>query len=373
MWALIFAGISATAGVFSAVDSALSNRSILDSLERIIHYLQDLDAKLDIVIEQNKEILRKLDELPKVIRAIVQEIVDVALLEERYATIISIKLNITTLKLDKNYRITEPGWRELSGAITYLFLHENRISYLFRLLLACELALAATRNQAKPFIVSLLKSKLELLKALDTDFMQRISGELDTLKAMLDQTQYIVSHNLSNNIDDFSKLTYVKQPNRTRTVDYMERVCVTRTGHCGEEHEVCHNETRQRQEPDTPFHSARDNLVGQIEQRRAVITQMLIELKNIRSVIAEFEKYLKRVQALAALGDTVMLFHSITPVRMSAKLAALNVNVTLTAEESEVMKAYYADAPRFDASVQALLSHREVDGRFAVLTAVCPI
>src|SRR3954452_24746745 len=99
MWGLIFAGISAAASAFSAVDSALSNRSIIDSLSRVIHYLEQLDAKLDVVLQQNKEILRKLDELPRVVRAIVQEIVDVALLDERYATIQSIKLNITKLKL----------------------------------------------------------------------------------------------------------------------------------------------------------------------------------------------------------------------------------------------------------------------------------
>ncbi len=119
--ALIFAGVSAAAGAFSAVDGFLSNRSIRDSLSKIIDYLKALDAKLDEVIRENKQILEKLDELPRVIRAIVQEIVDYALLDERYATIQAIKLNITTLKLDRKYRITEPGWRELAGAITYLF------------------------------------------------------------------------------------------------------------------------------------------------------------------------------------------------------------------------------------------------------------
>ncbi|MCK1366375.1 hypothetical protein [Bradyrhizobium sp. 62] len=374
MWGLIFAGISAAASAFSAVDSALSNRSIIDSLSRVIHYLEQIDAKLDVVLQQNKEILRKLDELPRVVRAIVQEIVDVALLDERYATIQSIKLNITKLKLGKSYRITEPGWRELSGTVTYLFLHENRISYLFRLILACELALAATRNEAKPFIIALLQGKLDLLRALETDFKQRLASELDTLKSMLDQTQYIVSHNLSNSLDDFSKLIYVKQPDRMRTIQYSERVCHTKIGHCGEEHEVCHDEPRQRQEPDTPFHSARDNFVSQIEQRRAIIIAMLNDLKNVRSVIAEFEKYLKRVNELHAHSPNVMLFHSITSVTALVHPSALKP--TLTTDETEAMKAYYSDVPKFDASAPVTLdlSDRvEIDGRFAVISAICPI
>ncbi|WP_128918014.1 hypothetical protein [Bradyrhizobium nanningense] len=372
MWGLIFAGVSAAAGAFSAVDGYLSNRAIRESLSKIIDYLKVLDTKLDEIVRQNKEILEKLDELPRVIRAIVQEIVDFALLDERYATLQAIKLNILELKLDRRYRITEPGWRELSEALTYLFLHENRISYLFKLILACELALAATRNQAQPFIVRLLKDKITLLHDLRDDYKNRISLELTMLKGMLDQTQYIAGHNLSENLDDFDKLTYAKQPDRLRTISYSERVCHWRSDHCGNDWEVCHDEPRTRQEPDTPFHAARDNLVGQIEQKKALIHEMLVQLRNLLSVVAQFENYLSKISGKKALSENVTLFHP----RSGAKaLSTDGQPAALSAGEASEYGYYLDDVPALDPAKAkvASASATEVRGRFEEIQFRCPV
>jgi len=372
MWGLIFAGISAAAGAFSAVDSFFSNRSIRENLAKVIDYLKVLDAKLDEVIRQNKAILDKLDELPRIIRAIVQEIVDFALLDERYATIHAIKLNITELKLDKRYRITEPGWRELSEALTYLFLHENRISYLFKLILACELAVAATRNQAQPFVVRLLKDKLGLMHDLRDDYKTRIIGELTALKGLLDQTQFIVSHNLSESLDDFSKLVYVKQPDRQRTVSYADRVCETRVDHCGNEWESCHDVQRTRQEPDTPFHAARDNHVALIEQKKVVISDMLVQFKNLVSVLTQFENYLKQISKDKAISAGVVLFHP----RSGAKLFAVgSTENILSADEQKEYDFYLDDISTVDLSDAkiATAASGEINGRFAEVQFRCPV
>lgn len=221
-WAIVIGAISAAAGLFNAVDEATSNRAIREKLDKVIDYLQAIDRKIDEIRAQNAEILRKLDELPKIVRAIVQEIVDIALLDERYTTLRDIHLNITTLRRDRDYRITQPGWKNLSLALTYLFDHENRISHIFRLISACELALATTRNQARPFIVALLKGKLALLHALKKDYEAAVSGELASLKAQLDNADYITHHNLNEHLVDFSQLNYGKQPNRQRTVQYID-------------------------------------------------------------------------------------------------------------------------------------------------------
>lgn len=372
MWGLIFAGASAAAGVFSAVDGYFSNRAMRESLAKIIDYLKALDAKLDQVITQNKAILEKLDELPRVIRAIVQEIVDFALLDERYATIHAIKLNILELKLDRKYRIREQGWREFSEALTYLFLHENRISYLFKLILACELALAATRNQAKPFIVRLLKDKLGLMHDLRDDYKARIVAELNALKALLDQTQFIVSHNLTDGLDDFDKLVYVKQPDRQRTISYSERVCHTRIDHCGNDWEVCHDEPRTRQEPDTPFHGARDNHVALIEQKKAMIAEMLAQFKNLQSVVSQFENYLARISKDKVASSSVMLFHPRTGATISAAGAEVAV---LSTDEQAAYIDYLDDIPAQDAATPAMVTAAnppEVNGRFEEIQFMCP-
>lgn len=373
MWGLIFAGVSAAAGAFSAVDGYFSNRAMRESLAKIIDYLKVLDAKLDQVIAQNKAILEKLDELPRVIRAIVQEIVDFALLDERYATMHAIKLNILELKLDRKYRISEPGWRELSEALTYLFLHENRISYLFKLILACELALAATRNHAQPFIVRLLKDKLGLMHDLRDDYKNRIVGELNALKGMLDQTHFILSHNLKDDLADFGKLAYVKQPDRLRTISYTERVCHMRSDHCGNDWEVCHDEPRTRQEPDTPFHSARDSHVALIEQKRAMIGEMLEQFKNLQNVVSQFESYLARISKDKVASSSVMLFHP----RSGAKVLAANSKVAaLSTSEQAAYVDYLDDVPAQDAAGPARIAAAnapEVNGKFEEIQFRCPV
>jgi hypothetical protein len=381
MWGLVIAAIGAGASVFNAADEATSNRAIREKLDKVIDYLKQLDQKLEAIQAQNREILRKLDELPRIIRAIVQEIVDDALLDERYATLHSIKLNIVTLKLDKKYRITEPGWRELSNALTYLFLHENRISYLFRLILACELALAATRNQAQPFIRQLLQDKIALMKALRDDFIVRITIELKALKDLLDNTQFIASHNLSENLDDFAKLVFSKQPDRLRTVSFTDRECVTRHGRCGEEWEVCRDVTKTRQEPDTPFHTARDNHVALIEQRKQTLVQMLNQLSALSGMIQRFEKYLGRVTGLGVPFDGVVLFHARTePVGLALGarvLAELEVSANLSESEAAAYRYYYDDLPEVPATLDTRNS-RELSlaktstGIFETVVFRCP-
>lgn len=381
MWPIVIAAIGAAASVFNAVDEATSNRAVRDNLEKIIEYLKQLDQKLEVIQAQNREILRRLDELPRIVRAIVREIVDDALLDERYSTLHAIKLNIVTLKLDRKYRITEPGWRELSGAITYLFLHENRISYLFRLILACELALGATRNQAQPFIRQLLQDKIALLKALRDDYVVRITAELKGLKELLDNTQFIANHNLSESLDDFRKLTYAKQPDRLRTVSFTERECRIRHGRCGEEWEVCRDVTRTREEPDTPFHSARDNHVAVIEQRKAMISEMLGFLTSLSGVIQRFEKYLAKITGLGVPADGVILFHARNePIGMALSAVLMSGDAdkaSLNEEEARAYSYYYDDLPEVPSTlntrtISSAVPSKSESGVFETVLFRCP-
>ena len=375
MWGLIIAGIGAAASLFNAVDEATSNRAIREKLDRIVEYLQALDQKLEIVLTQQKEILLRLDELPRLVRAIVQEIVDDAFLDERYASIQAIKLNITKLKLGKKYRITEPGWREFSNVLTYLFLHENRISYLFKLIFACELALVATRNQAKPFVVALLigsdgkGGKITLLKELRDGYIGHIALEIRTLKEMLDNTEYIASHNLSEALDKLENLSFVKQPDRNRTINYSVRECKQHSGgRCGEPYETCRDVPKSREEPDTPFHSGRDNHVGAINAKVAAIAVMLKQLANLSGVIQRFEEYLTRVNSLGISGGGVLLFHEYTPVTMIAASAPLSV-AARSADEDKAYRDFYDDIATEAQLIEAAetKAHRvmgEVDGIF---------
>ena len=367
MWGLVIAGIGAGASLFNAIDEATSNRAIREKLDKLIGYITDLDRKVDVIHAQNLEILERLDALPKVVRAIVQEIVDEALLDERYASLHAIKLNITKLRLDREYRITAPGWRDLSSALTYVFMYENRISYLFRLILASELALGATRNYASPFIVSLLKQKIALLDALRDDYVARIEIDLQILKTLLDNTQYIASHNLSDDLAKFEELAFQKQPDRLRTVHYTVQECRTRVGHCGEVYDICRDVPRTREEPDTPFHTARDNHVAAVNLQIPVIAEKLSFLANLSGVIERFKNYLHRVSDLAVSSNEVVLFHQFSgAIPMAEGLAALSQ------EEEETYSDYYDGVPIITTALKAERVVPEVDGAFEVVLFRCP-
>lgn len=369
MWALVIAGIGAAASTFNAIDEAVANRAIRKALKEIILYLNELNQKLDKVIAQNQEILRRLDELPRIIRAIVQEIVDEALLNERYAIIHTIKLNITTLNLDRHYRITAAGWKDLSSALTYLFLHENRISQLFRLILASELALAATRNHAKPFIQVLLEDKIYLLKALHNDYINTIVTELNALRGLLNNKEYIFTHNLSEDLDKFENLKYERQSDRLRTINYTERECQQKLGRCGETYEVCRDVAKSRQEADTPFHSARDNHIAVVAGKVGVISAMLIQLGYLSAIIKRLEKYLATVNSMAAASTEVLLFHEKAGARTISMRRELP---TLSNEELRAYHYYSDDLPDAARDVLATRSNPAEEGAFAVVTGRCP-
>ncbi len=311
-WGVVVGAISAAAGIFNAVDEAIASRAIRQSLREIKDYLVNLDQKLDQIEAQNREILRKLDKLPEKIRLIVQEIVEIALLNERYAKLKDIELNILELGQRRRYRLNRHGWTELSGALTYLFLFENRLSQMFRLIAGCELALVATRNKARPIVVNWINEKVKLIEALRADLGDIIDEELSVLTNLLNSTKFIKSHNLSPNLPDFSQLNYEEQPNRTRTVNYTERVCRYFEDRCGERYEVCRDEPRSRQAPDTPFHNARDRHIAKVEAKRKEIASLLSRLGELVAVIKRFEQYLATVESFSVTDDVTVMFYHVT-------------------------------------------------------------
>lgn len=294
-WPLIFAGISAASGAFSAFDGFRSNRRIRQDLEQIKKYLIGLQRSVEELKAQNVEILRQLDLLPERIGRIVEEIVAVALLQERYSVISDVRDNFLILNGGRGYNIKDAEWTRYSEAMTYLFRYEHRLQRTFDLINVCEVALIITKERAKPMVALRVDEKLHQLQALKDNLERLLITKIEKLKIDLSNTTYIASHNLTPNLGDFNALAYQKHPDRTRTENYTVRKCEPRGGgggmYGGGGGTECWNENHTRQVPDQAFHNARDRHVAQIEIQVVDIKKDIKEFTYLTLLVSSLSQY----------------------------------------------------------------------------------
>lgn len=341
-WQLIVSAMSAGANLFNAVDEAIANRVISESIRNIQNYLVELSQKISQIEANTRLILQKLDELPNRLRIIVREVVETALLNERWATLKRIHDDIIYLNNYRIYRINKPGWKDLSEALNYLFLYENRLSYVFKLIESCEMALGATRGRATPVILVWLKEKIDLIELLYNDLDIEIQKELMRLQEDLNNTNYIKEHNLDSNLEHISKLSYTKQPNRSyRAQIGTRRECREWVGPC-RVHEVCHDEPVYGQVPDTGFHQARDRHASNIEAQIKVIDNKLSILSALVSLLNKLKKYYETIDNAKPIDvkDKVVLVYT-TPKKT---LTGYKELPKITDEMLELFNNYFKES-----------------------------
>ena len=350
-WVLVVGAVSAAAGLFNAVDEAIANRNMRSSLQKIKDHLLQIDNRLRQVEKNTEQILSNLNKLPSQIRHIVTEIVETALLEERYSSINSIRLNVANLNNWRHFRINKPGWLILSEKVTYLVEHEDRLSHMIKLIEICELALAVTRGRAKKIVLEWLKMKYRLIYELFSDLHKVIIHDLATLKELLDDQNYIKSHNLSQSLPDFHKLSFTPQATRTKQESYTVRVRDRR--HCtrhflppGEPHEpmscywVYRNETRTRTVADSSYNHSRNNHINKIQKLHPKIGSDLVQLGNLAALLEEFAKYARKIQNQRLQPSEDLIFFA--EDEFEAEWLS-NTDVALEGEEDHSFNDYYSD------------------------------
>jgi|GEM_PF-5726580 len=293
-WGLVFAGVSAAAGLFNAIDESRANRRIIADLSEIKKYLKNIKKSIRFVKLQNEEILLKLDELPIRITRIVETVVSNAILEEKYSDIDDLRENFITLSRWRGVSLRGREWSKFSSSINYVFDHENRISRLLDLISISELALCITKNRAKSIVVLRLDNKIDSLEFLTNTFQEKIESQLEKLIIDLNNTKYIKSHNLSPELGDLKNLVFKKQPNRNKTQYYIEEVCETYIGGTREVDRVitkCKNVRRSRQVPDVQFHNLRDNYINLINNTIQTIEKQILEFGQLTSILNCLKKY----------------------------------------------------------------------------------
>lgn len=218
--------IGGAASVIGFFMERSENRKINGKLSEIQNYLKGMNAKLDEIKQQNREIIDKIDALPEKIRDIVTEVVSEALLEERYSTLRSIELNYFGLGEAERarYRINSFGWDRISEALTYLVLHENRLSKVLDVIYWCEFALVASEGRGSKVIKSLIDQKDSMLLPLYEEVHQLLKTSHSSYSDML-ASQYVRSHNFSANIASLDQVSYSLVDDRSESYMSFELLC----------------------------------------------------------------------------------------------------------------------------------------------------
>lgn len=315
-WGLVIAGIGAAAGVFNAFDEYNANRQIRADLDEIKKYLIGLRSAVAELQRQNTVILAKLDLLPGQIRQIVTEVVDVALLTERYSTVDDIRDNFLVLRGGRSYSLRSLEWLNFSNAMGYLFDHESRISKVFSLIEVCEIALVITKKRSLLLVIVRLDEKISALRPLFEDLTADIESRLQKLKIDLDKTTFIRDHNLSPDLPTWGELRYTPQPDREIEESYTEQEChyEERPGRYADRLvRVCRDVRRTRRVPDRAFHAARDAHVNGIRAQIAIISDLLATIGPLKEALDALVAYRDRITE----GNDFSAIHESAPLYFS--------------------------------------------------------
>jgi hypothetical protein len=307
-WGIALAAVSAVFGGFNAYDEYHANRQIRRDLEKIKKYLLGIDQKLSVVMGQNRQILNLLDKLPEQFREIIWEIQSEGMLAERYSSVRNTRDNFLLLRGGHRYRLRDTEWIHFSDAMTYLFEHEYRPSKAFALIGVAEIALVITKERAYPLVIKRVTDKRDEQKEFRDDVVHELGVKLSALKARLDNTKYIASHNLNDDLQDISQLEINKVSDRTRRENYSERVChwETRGGRYEDRRvRVCRNVGRHRMVADTAFHRARDKYIKALEPEINEIIQIISHIKELNGVIHSLDLYIERISQKTMLLQNI--------------------------------------------------------------------
>jgi len=209
--------VKALPKLYSIWSSFSSERKKAKKYKEILNYLKRLEAGIQDIKKQNNLILKKLDELPDKIRAIVAQEVKAAIelneLNNRYHTLDTIINNYESF--GNRVSITSNGFLKLSEALRYIFKYENRVSRLPELLYYCDFTLLVTSNKAMEMVTDLVEDKRDLVYQLIQKIDSEIKATAQSVSTKL-HTKFISKSNVSS-ITSLDELTYSFYPARKET------------------------------------------------------------------------------------------------------------------------------------------------------------
>ena len=193
----------------------------MGKLEEIQDYMKDLDEKTDEIIKQNQNILTKLDNLPIEIEESIKINLLLNSLGKHYSVLDTIKKNYFLLNPEekKRYRINTFGWDRISEALSYLAFNEFRLRKIIELIKWFEFSLIVTDGKAIRVIRSMAFEKGSKIVPLFSELRDKLRSSHNDLLTLL-TSQYVASHNLSENLQNLDDLQYqLNEDKKEETVE----------------------------------------------------------------------------------------------------------------------------------------------------------
>lgn len=289
---LLFAVAGTGMNIVSSLDTADYRSRVLSEFSQMRQYLNEINRKIDTLLDQNRQMLEQLDKLPEQIYQITDEIVGVHLLTERYVAIQARYTLYIALTNEGDWERSYAGFLDYNEDLHYIFLKEYRLSNLLKLIPASELAIAVYGSFALPVVRILMDDKISKLIALSNTMEDVLVEKLESLLTLQNNKRFVDSHNLSHGLIDFSTLSYAMSGHRSKTESYVERVCEDVTdANCCRSRTVCRNITRHRTVSDTNFNNNHDAHKNRIEKLIAEINADLPIFSNLKQVVITLQKY----------------------------------------------------------------------------------
>lgn len=286
-------GASFAVGVIGYFAQRAENRRIIGLLKDIKQHLNRIETKIDTLIAQNIEILNILDELPNKIRAIVREEVrneiNISKLGERYSSLNRIQNNYFLLPEDERtrYRIHSSGWDELSDILTYLFLYENRLSYMARLITASEFAQVASEKRATGVILNLVTDKRFYVNSLFMKVVNTFNEKYTRIIDLLD-SEYVESYNLEARLEYRLEYQLVPQKQETTLTLVWPTQRERARGWNGEPREVW-----VRNPENDAFNNERNRVDNEIQILNNELASLHTQLIHFLSILRMLDQYIE--------------------------------------------------------------------------------
>ena len=266
VFAIVRAGAETAKSVFEAIGAfrdAFGDRGSRD-LRAIRSRLAEMDRKLDMVLLANAELLRKLDELPELIRVIVRGEVRQELLDKAYAELEGVQQTFLALPEGTRFSMTSSGWMEIVTRLSYLFDKDSRISQLPTLLRWCEFALIVSQGGANPVVAHFVARRAEQLNVAKLDLDQRALVALSVVHAAVN-SPYLTSNNIET-VRSIDELAASYAPDRFNTTVTSHRECIDEnTGGDRPGRPRCTTITTETTEIDKGFSDARNALRASVD------------------------------------------------------------------------------------------------------------
>lgn len=285
--------VSAGITVVGYFQDRSERRKILGQLAAIREYMMNIDIKVDNLLNQNKQILEALDALPDKFYHIAVRVVQDSEVDKSYSFLRGLRNTFYDLNGER-FELTSGFWRDVSQLLTYVYEHEDRLSYNATLASFGEFAIALTGGAATGFVSDLVSLRISRLEKLHPILESEAASALGNLQNLIKQSEYIQSHNFGEG--PFSNLSIKYMPDRMRTVTRHREECHEENDfECCRGRVVCHQVPYSVSEPDIEFSNRRNAYKVRVD---TAIKDAKSALKNVflsswaKSIFIDYHKVL---------------------------------------------------------------------------------